>query len=148
MTQFTLPAKIIDNISTARLPASYEQAKLAIAACDRLDECRGWSDRAAALASYARESDDQELENFARRIRARAARRCGERSKSETPLAFAPHPGREAAQEAGLSEHKARTAVRLAAIDPADFEAEKTRLKPIFWQWNRRAAPAKLSRHC
>jgi hypothetical protein len=93
----TLPAEIIDNISTARLPATYEQAKLAISACADVDECREWSDRAAALASYARQADDEVLENFARRIRARAVRRIGEllqdfdgrggdRSKSEGPL--------------------------------------------------------------
>ena len=74
------------------------------------------------------------LENFARRIRARAARRCGELCKISMgaaaieakvrPLSLAPPSRREAAREAGLSEHKARTAVRLAAIDVNDFEAE------------------------
>ena len=56
----------------------YDAAKQAVAACVSIDECRDWKDKAAALAAYARLARDEELENNARRIRARATRRIGE----------------------------------------------------------------------
>jgi hypothetical protein len=66
------------NISSAPLPVAYENAKMAIYQCNELDECKDWSDKAQALASYARQSADEELEKMSKRIRARAIRRCGE----------------------------------------------------------------------
>src|SRR5215813_3222079 len=56
----------------------YDAAKQAVAACLSIDECKDWKDKAAALAAYARLARDEELENNARRIRARATRRIGE----------------------------------------------------------------------
>jgi hypothetical protein len=56
----------------------YNNAKQAIAACVDIDECKGWSDKAAAMRAYAKMRDDEEMENNARRIRARASRRIGE----------------------------------------------------------------------
>jgi hypothetical protein len=120
---------------TAQLPESYEAAKRAIAECDRLDECSEWADKAAAIASYARQANDLELLTCAQRIRARAVRRLGEllkeydarggdrRSKNAAPLAFDRQSRRAVAQEAGVSEHKARTAVNIAAMPQDDFEA-------------------------
>src|SRR5262245_45047582 len=72
-----LPANL-PAIATANLPRTYEAAKAALAECSKVDECREWADRAEALASYARQADDDALETLAVRIRARAIRRCGE----------------------------------------------------------------------
>jgi hypothetical protein len=72
-----IPAEL-PNIADARLPATYESAKRALAECSRIDECQNWSDKAAALASYARQARDDTLFNFATRIKARALDRCGE----------------------------------------------------------------------
>jgi hypothetical protein len=129
------PAEIVALVKTARLPESYEAAKRAIAECARLDECSEWADKAAAIASYARQADDRELESCAQRIRLRAVRRMGEllknfdarggdrRSKVVTPVAFEARRSRLAvAQEVGLSEHKTRTAVKIAAVPQAEFE--------------------------
>src|SRR4051794_38678196 len=69
---------IIALVKAARLPENYEAAKRAIAECERLDECNDWADKAAAIASYARQADDTELEDYAMRIRLRAQRRLGE----------------------------------------------------------------------
>lgn len=60
------------------LPKNYQYAKAALAACADVDECKSWADKAAAIASYARQSDDQELSYLADRIRARAFRRMSE----------------------------------------------------------------------
>ena len=132
--QQQLPAELSHLVNSAQLPQLYETAKNALAECERLDECAEWADKAAAIASYARQADDVELENYARRIRARAVRRCGEllrnfdarggdRSKTVAPLAFASPSRSMVAQQAELSEHKARVAVNIAAIPEPEFEA-------------------------
>src|ERR1700719_1283840 len=76
----TIPALPSDlpPIAKAKLPATYEGAKTALAACTRIDECQDWADRAEALASYARQAQDDALRKLADRIQARAIRRCGE----------------------------------------------------------------------
>ena len=76
----TLPALPADlpNIAKARLPVVYEGAKTALAECSRIDECQEWADKAEALASYAKQAQDDELRRMADRIQARAIRRCGE----------------------------------------------------------------------
>jgi hypothetical protein len=63
---------------SAPLPATYEAAKSALAHCQAIDECKDWADKAVALASYARQSEDLELEKMAIRIRERALRRASE----------------------------------------------------------------------
>ena len=70
-----VPENIAAAVETARLPENYQRAKLALAECEAVDQCLDWADRAAALATYARQAEDAELENYARRIRAsRSAR--------------------------------------------------------------------------
>lgn len=129
-----LPAGIVEAVGSARLPEAYQDARKALAACNSIDECAEWADKAAAIASYARQADDPDLENYARRIRLRATRRLGEilltfdgrggnRSKDQTPPVFAPLPRAQAAQNAGVSRHKADTAVSIARIDDDDFAA-------------------------
>ena len=71
-----LPAHV--DMASARLPQSYEAAKRALAACERLDECKTWADKMAALASYARQVEDDTLLKTAIRIHGRALRRVGE----------------------------------------------------------------------
>ena len=56
MTNAVLVPANLPDVSTARLPAAYEAASRAIAECERIDECKDWSDKAAALASYARQA--------------------------------------------------------------------------------------------
>jgi hypothetical protein len=75
-----LPAELdaAPTIARAQLPLLYRNAKAALAECDRLDECQSWADKAMALASYAKQAKDDALVSYARRIRARAVRRCGE----------------------------------------------------------------------
>ncbi len=129
--------------STARLPATYENAKKALAECENIDECKTWADKMQALASYARQADDDELHNIARRIQGRAVQRCGQllqefdarggdRSKSADTDTFAQdrngaHTGtpsrRAAAEAAGMSKRQQVTATRVANIPAAKFEA-------------------------
>ncbi|MBC6444584.1 MAG: hypothetical protein GDA50_04020 [Alphaproteobacteria bacterium GM202ARS2] len=66
------------DISKAPLPARYEAAKLALRKCYEVDECKEWSDKMVALKSYARQTEDPELEAYTKRIHGRAQRRLNE----------------------------------------------------------------------
>lgn len=121
----SLPANI--NISSARLPATYMQAKAALANCARIDECMDWADKAAALASYAKQADDDEMMKMAVRVRDRAIRRAGELLKQVVPKKGANQnisaagdtkvlTRKEAAEQAGMSKRQQVTAVRVASI--------------------------------
>ena len=126
----------LDNISAqqARLPQAYENAKQALANCASIDECKDWADKAEALASYAKQADDDTLRRHADRIQARAIRRCGELLKqfnskggrpSETndgAVNGFPATQKQAASEAGMSERQRVTAVRVANVPTKTFE--------------------------
>ncbi len=120
--------------AAAKLPARYTAAKKALAECSRVDECQGWADKAAALASYAKQAKDDQLKKLAQRIQDRAVRRCGELLK-QVPAAHGAnqniqegdHPNvtrSSVAASAGLTEHQAKTALRVASIPAADFERQ------------------------
>ena len=123
-----LPARLIAN---AKLPGLYVAARAAIEKCTRIDECKDWADKAVALASYARQMKDEKLQNDAKRIRERALRRCGVLVKEIKPAKnqYA-HTGdgtssrAQAAQDAGLSKRQKDTALRLASVPDADFDAQ------------------------
>ena len=121
----------------ASLPAKYEAAKLALKECNQIDECKDWGDKAQALASYAKQADDKEMEKTAQRIRARAVRRCGELLKeiekmgpkesgamqgrgSSSPTS----PRKQAASDAGLSPDQAKQSIRVANVPEELFETQ------------------------
>jgi hypothetical protein len=97
----------------------------------RIDECQDWADRAAALASYAKQATDDSLHRMATRIQLRAVRRCGELMQ-KIPAAKNQHDGAcmgahtsrsQAARDAGLSGNQKHTALRVASVPEAEFEA-------------------------
>ena len=116
----------------ARLPEAYASAKKALAECSEIDECKDWSDKAQALASYARQADDDTLHKLAIRIQVRAMRRMGElvktfqsngaRTDLQPRAGGGPRSQREAAEEAGISKRQEKTAVRMANVPEAEFE--------------------------
>jgi hypothetical protein len=120
----------LPDIASAKLPQTYEAAQRALAECSRIDECQQWADKAEALASYAKQADDDTLRKLADRIQARAIRRCGELLKqimpargARTDLGAAPTRG-SAADAAGLSERQRKTALRVASIPEDEFERQ------------------------
>lgn len=136
-----LPA--LPNIKTAKLPAMYEAARKQLSECARVDECKDWSDKAAALASYAKQVNDESLLIMARRIKLRANDRMGELLKAidsqqgmrtdrlqegthqksvQRPSNVKPTRA-QVAREAGLSEHQQKTAMRIASVPREEFEA-------------------------
>lgn len=135
-----LPAQI--SVSQATLPQTYQNAQIALQQCSQVDECKDWADKAAALASYARQSEDDQLERMAQRIRARAIRRAGELLKQiepgqgfRTDLEPSAASGtkltrKQAAQDAGMSDRQKNTALRVANVPEAEFEAQVEADKP------------------
>jgi hypothetical protein len=126
---------MLPAVADAPLPKAYEGARTALAECSRVDECWSWADKAAALASYARQANDTALLTYAQRIQGRAVRRAGELLK-QIPVEHdrgnqhrpregdLPQPTRtQAATDAGLSEHQRKTALRVASVDAAEFES-------------------------
>lgn len=123
----------------AKLPANYESAKLAILNCYQIDECKDWADKAEAIASYAKQAGDREMEITAMRIRGRATERCGLLLKEIAPANGKRtdlEPGRDiptrftrkdAAEAAGMSKDQAVQAIRVsnfAESNPDEFERQ------------------------
>lgn len=73
-------------VQSARLPVSYEKAREALVQCHQIDECKQWADKAAALASYAKQAQDETLFQTAMKIQGRAIRRAGELMQEITPM--------------------------------------------------------------
>ncbi len=82
-TVLHLPADL--DRENVQLPRTYKDAKTSLAQCQKIEECKDWADKAAALASYAMQAGDQSLAEMARRIQGRAYRRCGELLKEIEP---------------------------------------------------------------
>lgn len=128
---------LLPSVAQAQLPARYEAARLALAECNKLDECKDWGDKAKALASYAKQAADKEMEKTAMRIRARAVRRCGELLKEvdkaqggqpfqkQNSTRMSGHTSRtDAAKAAGLSKQQKDDALRVANVPAAEFESQ------------------------
>ncbi|MCP4542389.1 MAG: hypothetical protein GY832_35145 [Chloroflexi bacterium] len=125
----------LPSVQTAPLPRTYEAAKQALAECSRLDECKSWSDKAAAVASYARQINDDDLMKRAMQIKARAVRRSGELLKEIEPARGANQNIRagtdpnvvtrnDIARNAGMSDRQRKAALRVATIPEDDFNAQ------------------------
>jgi hypothetical protein len=125
----------LPSVAAAKLPAAYESAKTALATCARLDECRDWANRMEAIASYAKQSEDESLQRMAEAIRARAIRRCGELLSEIRAAQGGGQPGtrggappcaptrKSIARDAGMSDDQRKQALRIARIPAAEFEA-------------------------
>jgi hypothetical protein len=126
-----------EDWKTAKLPTLYSKAKQAMAQCATVDECASWKNKMTALASYARQTHDNEMLHHANVIRNRAIARQGEiltgvdKTSGRPPENFPPQqgklPGRiEVAKAAGMSKREQEVAMRVYKMEtenPAEFEA-------------------------
>jgi AraC-like DNA-binding protein len=117
----------------AALPVIYSEARNALAKCARIDECKNWADRAAALASYAKQADDEQLLNNAKRVKARAIDRMGELAEEIPPAKnqydaaerarTGADPSRiQVAANVGISPRQLKTALQVHAVPRDEFE--------------------------
>ena len=118
----------------------YEAACRAVAECKAVDEVKGIHDKAEAMRVYARLAGDKSMEIDAAEIRIRAERRLGEMLADEKaaggldpaaslkrgPVVVAHDHGKRPATlaDAGISKDLSSRAQKLAAVPPAEFEAE------------------------
>lgn len=146
------PLATVDTRS-ARLPVNYQHAREALAQCEQVDECKDWADKAAALASYAKQADDESLFKTAMRIKGRAVQRVGqlvkeieegqrgrppvvtptpqppprprppENGRTDAPILPKPQGRFEVAAAAGISRDQAKRAIAVASIPAEEFEA-------------------------
>lgn len=124
----------LPSVYHAKLPDRYQAAKQALAECDRVDECKDWADKSAAMASYAKQAKDDKLQSLAMRIKARAISRAGELLREIEPMSpqesgklqgrgGGPPTSRKAvAAAAGFSPDQAKTAIRVANVPRETFE--------------------------
>lgn len=135
-----LPSEV--DVEGAPLPQTYERARRHLQRCEQVDEVKDWGDKARALASYAKQADDDELYRMARRIQSRAVRRAGELLRefqqppekrlpnkasaqsngTGTEVGSGPSTQREAAEQAGMSKRQETTARRVAEVPEEEFE--------------------------
>lgn len=121
-------ATVPDTGALVVLPPTYIAARIALAKCDRIDECQRWANQATAMQSYAQQAQDETLSALANRIRARAVRRCGELLKL-----IPANPGghgcdirisrHAVAKDAGLTRLQRIQAIQVANIPTKKFEA-------------------------
>lgn len=118
------------DVMGAKLPLNYIQARIALQRCESVDECKSWGDKAAALASYYKQSGDKTLEQKAKRIRARAVRRCGElllklsadvRGKKGRK-GSAPSERAQAGYDAGMKPREVVQSVKVASLLEESFD--------------------------
>lgn len=123
-------AQSLPSVRAAKLPDLYQEARSALAECQKIDECKEWADKAAAMASYAKQAQDESLFLHATRIKARAIRRCGELLKQIEKGPGRPTRNHTAADtktgtaaRAGLSKRQKDNALRVASIPEDEFDA-------------------------
>lgn len=127
------PALMAAVVKLGSLPANYQEAVRAVEACAQVDECQAWADKAAAVASYARQAGDESLHRYADRIKARAIRRGGALAEKIEPKHTGrpkngaddrPNSRKAMAEAAGVSPHQLKQMIRVARVPQADFDRQ------------------------
>jgi hypothetical protein len=125
----------------ARVPAEYNEAVKALAACVTLDEAKYWDDKAEALKAWAKIYGDDEAGLSARRLKLHAYRRMGELAMQMRPWKPGARKGCKMGEgagkgvpsllvEHGLPMHKANAASAAARMPRRKFQALVNQPKP------------------
>ena len=134
--------QIIDEIKSREvaIPVTYQKAIVAIQECNKIDEAKEWTDKMSALALYYKQSKDETLIKYAKRIQYRAKRRMGELLKQFNNRGYYKgnqHTGNvgergleppssnsvnSVASSIGLSSDQTKEAVRFANVPKHKFE--------------------------
>lgn len=110
------------------LPPEYEEACKAIAVCTTLDEAKTWSDKADALAAYARIYHDDRLSVEARRVKLHAYRRMDQLAKELNGKGTG--GATRSLRESGLSESQTITVRQVGRVPQRLFDRAVNSEKP------------------
>lgn len=120
----------MSNITkTAQLPVQYEEAVKALDACLAIDEAKYWSDKADALAAWAKIYRNDVAGRRAKQLKLHAYRRMGTlaaelRPNKHTGTNQGAAPGPlSLLREQGLTESQASVARKLALTSKVKFDA-------------------------
>lgn len=123
-------AKQITGGRTPLVPVEYESAIKALQACITLDESKYWSDKADALAAWAKIYRNDKVGVEAKRLKLHAYRRMGILAQELRPLKNIRKAGRicstvgpgTAISEHGFSRNEAAAALKLASLRDSEFD--------------------------
>lgn len=151
----TTALHVIASSRPAALPVEYDRALQALVACTRIDEARTWSDKADALAAWAKIYKSDQASVLAQRLKLHAYRRMGQLAEELRPhrrgASGAMYPGgKSLLLESGLTKGESAAARRLATLTPRQFDqvlAEPAAPTTIAHRlWNARPAWKQFSR--
>lgn len=119
-------AKKITKGRTPLVPLEYEEAVKSLAACVGLDDAKTWSDKADALAAWAKIYHDDKITRQAKELKLHAYRRMGELAREIQPrkstFRKGTTPGPQALlEESGLTKSQAGAAIGLAKLTDGRF---------------------------
>lgn len=116
-------ARQITRGRTPLVPVEYETAVKALAACVTLDEGKYWSDKADALAAWAKIYQSNETLRKAKQLKLHAFRRMGQLAAELRPKTRRSLPGPQSLlRETGLSRMDACAADRIGRLPERRFE--------------------------
>ncbi len=120
--------------SDREMPLLYQEAVNAIAACKTFDEAKNWSDRADAMAAWAKIYADDAIEREAKSLKLHAYRRIGLLAAEMRPLTFRGRQGVQGPssllQEQGFNKSKTASISKIARMPQKQFEAVAASKKP------------------
>ena len=122
-------AKQITRGRTPLVPVEYEEAIKDLIACQNIDDAKYWSDKADALAAWAKMYRDDKASVEAKRLKLHAFNRMGELAKELRPKKSAGFgkgslPGaRSMLVEKGLTYSQAAIATKLGSSSKEEFES-------------------------
>jgi hypothetical protein len=129
-------ARKITKGRTPLVPVEYETACKSLESCMSLDESKYWSDKADALAAWAKIYHDEKVGRQARALKLHAYRRMGQLAAEIAPKGRlrgrrGSRPGPlHALIEAGLTKHQGQAARRLGEAATHTFETILDRAYP------------------
>lgn len=132
-----LSVEVRHKIKSAKVPVIYEEAVRAIATCRTIDEGQYWSEKADALAAWAKIYRSKDAEVEARRLKLHAYRRMGELAEELRPNnTYIPgvrgqKPGSASLLiESGLSKSQANLIKNVARVPKSKFDSLIESKKP------------------
>ena len=144
-------ARKITKGRTPHVPVEYETACKALEACCTLEEGKYWSDKADALAAWAKIFHDSKIERQAKILKLRAHARMGELAKELCPKRVGVGIGgsrgarTELIERAGMSPREASVAIAVSCVPPSkrkEFESfpkipsPSTVARTAFWKYS------------